>query len=144
MNDWLIFFWIILCFASISFWEAYAEGRHGGASQQVGWKLKVGKYFFTAYHFHLFAITIPLFLFLPLVAFGWSGRLMAIIASGFLVGVVVEDFLWFVINPVWPLRDFNSEKVTWFPWLKIGKFELPIWYLPFLILAMIIWNLWVK
>jgi len=57
---------------------------------------------------------------------------------------VIEDFLWFVINPKWPFADFNSQKVTWYPWFKIGKFELPFFYLPFFIFAFLSWWFLIK
>ncbi len=141
MNEFIIFSWIIVAFASIAFWEAYMEGADGWASRQVGWKVKVGsRYHLTGYHFWLFGVTIPMFLVLAWYIGGLTVQLGATLVCGYLVGMVLEDFLWFVVNPRWKLSEFRPDKVWWYPWLKLGRTHgLPYFYLPALAAAALIW-----
>ncbi len=144
MNYTLTFFWIIIGFASISFWEAYSEGRHGGAEKQVGWVWRIFGLRLTGYHFMLFVVTLPMFTLLPLIAYGYSGKMMATLACAYCVGVLVEDFLWFVINPVFPFRDFRPEKVWWYPWFRVGRFALPVHYPIFIGITALIWYFFLR
>lgn len=144
MNYLLTFAWIVVTFASISFWEAYIEGHHGGASKQVGWVWNIFGLRLTGYHVMLFGVTIPLFLLMPFIAYGYDGKLLVTVVIGYLIGIVVEDFLWFVVNPVYPLRDFRPEKVWWFPWIKLGKFRLPFFYPLAIVIALVLYFLFLR
>jgi len=134
----LVFIFIILAFIATAFWEAYIEGQFGGASQQVGWRFKLFGYHIHAYHFWLWFVTYPLLLAIPLLV-AFSRELLGTILAGYFLGAIIEDFLWFVINPQWPFSNFNSQKVNWYPWLKLGNFELPFFYLPYLLFAFFSW-----
>ncbi|MBU1952043.1 hypothetical protein KJ733_03980 [Patescibacteria group bacterium] len=139
MKDVVIVLWIIMAFIATSFWEAYIEGQHGGAEKQVGWKIKVGKYYLNGYHFWLWVVAYPLLLTLPLVI-NYSSRVLGLILIGYFLGQVIEDFLWFVVNPQWPFRHFRPDKADWFPWMKFGKkYGLPFFYVPYLIFAFLAW-----
>ncbi len=111
----LIFIWIILAFATCSFWEAYSEGENVGASKQCGWVIKIGKYQIKAYHFWLWYISVPMFLILPLFI-NFSKELLGTILACFFIGSVIQDFFWYVINPKFSFKDFNARKVTAWPW----------------------------
>jgi len=55
MNTLLIFIWIYLAMVSLSFVEAYVEGRNLWDKNKVGWKLKLVKgYVITGYHLFIF------------------------------------------------------------------------------------------
>ncbi|MBU0706847.1 hypothetical protein KKG41_00560 [Patescibacteria group bacterium] len=144
MNYAWTFIWIIIAFASISFWEAYIEGRHGGAAKQVGWVWKIFGLRLTGYHIMLFGVTIPLFLLLPIIAYGYDTKLLATVACGYLIGIIIEDFLWFVVNPAYPFRQFRADKVWWYPWIKFGRWRMPLIYPVALALALIIWGMWLR
>lgn len=135
MTEIIIFSLVILAFVVMAFWEAYAEGEHGGAAQTLGPKIKILGFQFKLYHLLLFGVFLPLLLSLPLVATGFNFRLFRFIVASYFLGIVVEDFLWFCINPKWPLKNFNSKYVTWYPWLKIGKLEIPLFYIPCIVIA---------
>ena len=106
MNTISIFIWVILAFASTSFWEAYIEGKYPWASRQAGWSRKISKRVtLTAYHFWLL-ITFAFLLTLPLIVTGWNTKLFGIILSAASIGTIVEDFLWFVVNPYYSLHIF--------------------------------------
>ena len=122
------------------FWEAYVEGKRAWDEGKLGWKIKTKKrVWLTAYHFWLFFIMWPLLLTLPFIIFGFDLKLLGILLSAFFSGLIIEDLTWFIVNPVFKLKHFNSNYVEWYPWLKIGKFEMPLYYLIALILSIVSW-----
>ena len=83
-----------------------------------------------------------MFLFLllvPLAASGWSTRLFGLLISLGFIGIMLEDFLWFVINPKYSLKKFNSKDAYWYPWIKIGKFEMPVIYAICFLVSLLSW-----
>jgi hypothetical protein len=140
MQTGLIFLCVYGAMISASFWEAYVEGRNAWDAGKLGWKIKIGKYVvLTAYHFFLFFMMFPLLLILPLVVYGFDLRLVGILISAYASGMILEDFFWFVVNPTFKIKNWNSKHVTWYPWLKIGKFELPVGYITGLIVFFVSW-----
>ena len=141
--DLIILSYILGIFVSIGFWEAYMEGKGGWAANQVGWKIDLGVGFLRkpldAYHFWCWVVMIPMFLMLPFIMFGWNAHLFWLVIIGALLGIVIEDFLWFVINPIFPFRDFKPEKVWWHYWIGFGKYKIPEFYVIFPLLALFIW-----
>lgn len=134
----VIFIIIQAAMIATALWESRIEGRHIGAAQQVGWKTNILGTNFTEYHFWLFIVAYPIMLSVPLVIdFSW--KLFAVLSSSYLVGLVLEDFMWFALNPYFSLRKFNSKEVKWYAWLKIGKFEIPFFYPIYIILAILIY-----
>lgn len=134
-QDWIIFFFIQAAMIATAFWESYIEGPNGWAKNQVGWKIQFGNFTYTAYHIWLYYIMIPLLLALPLIVTGWDHHLFWILVFSYMIGATVEDFMWFVVNPAYPLKKFNPKDTTWHPWFQIGRFYLPIPYLIRLVLA---------
>jgi len=113
----------------MAFWEAYIEGKNPWARASVGWKLRLSrKVVITGYHawlllFLLFAFS------LPLIIYGWDFKLFGVLVSAVSIGVVIEDFLWFVVNPYYGIKEhWNPENAYWYPWLKIGKISIPVIY----------------
>lgn len=139
MNTVLIFVWVWGAMASIAFWEAYVEGRYPWHKRKLGWKIKMGNYWLPAYHFYLFFITLPMLLTLPFIIYGWDGRLFGILASAYLSGMVLEDFLWYVVNPDVKLSEFNPKFADFYPWWKIGPIHLPAGYPVGIALSILIW-----
>lgn len=108
-------------------WESSVEGRNTWDRGKTGWKLELPGIVLTKYHVFLFWIAFPLLLALPLVvAFSWE--LVRTLAFAYAAGLSIQDFSWFVSNPLWPMRDFTPEKVDWYPWLRIGRFAVPAGY----------------
>ena len=145
INDILITVYIQLIFISIAFWESYVEGYNAWASGKLGWKVRINflkKEPITAYHLFLYGVTIPLFMLLPLIIFGFNMRLFWLLVANYFLGIVIEDFLWFVVNPVWGgLKNFNSSKAHWHRFIKIGNTEIPDFYILFLLLAILIFGI---
>ena len=135
METFLIFICIVLAFISMSFWEAYVEGSHpwAGRSKKDHGRLKI-----TAYHRGVYAMVF-FFLLVPLIIAEFNLRLFGVIVSASALGFIVEDFLWFIINPYFSLKDFNSKKVYWYPWIKIGKFEIPFLYVIGILIFVLSW-----
>lgn len=141
MGPLLIFLWIYAAMIALSFVEAYVEGRNPWAKKKVGWQITLpGGYKFTSYHFFLFFVMIPLFLTLPFIIYGWNTRLFGIILSAYFSGVVIEDFVYFIVNPVVKFREFFSSFTDYYPWIKIkGKKIIPLGYVIFIALAISSW-----
>ena len=131
MNTLLIFIWIYLAMVSLSFVEAYVEGRNLWDKNKVGWKLKLVKgYVITGYHFYLFSVMIPLFLTLPLIIYGWDKRLFGILLSAYFSGIVIEDLFFFIVSPVVKFREFRTGITDYYPWIKYkGKKIIPAGYI---------------
>tara|TARA_Y100000310_G_scaffold111916_1_gene110346 strand:- start:29648 stop:29914 length:267 start_codon:yes stop_codon:yes gene_type:complete len=78
---------------------------------------------------------IPLFLTLPLIIYGLDLRLFGILVSAYFTGLVIEDFFWFVLNPVVSIKEFNPKFANYYPWLNLGFIKIPVSYILALILA---------
>jgi hypothetical protein len=121
MKEVLIILLVWIAMIAISFWESRVEGKNAWDKGKLGWKWKVGnKVLLTSYHFWLFFIMAPTFLAIPLVL-NYSKELLGILISAYFSGLVIEDFGWFVVNPVFPLKDFNPKKAKWHHWIKFSK-----------------------
>ena len=146
MNILLIFICIYGAMVAHAFWEGYVEGRNVGHKGKLGWKIKlsirgVRFYIFTAYHFWLFYIMYPLLLLLPFIICGWNPKLFGVFVSAYFSGLVIEDFLWYLVNPAVKIRrDFNSKFAKWHPWIKIINIEIPLFYLLSLFIAFLSWR----
>ncbi len=134
-----IFTWVIAGFVGMAFWEAYIEGKYPWAGAQVGWNVKLtDRVTVTAYHFWIY-VMLAFFLSLPLVVNGWSIELFGVILSAFAIGFIIEDFVWFLVNPFYSLRKFNEKDVYWYPWIGFGKFKIPLFYVVGVIVSISSW-----
>jgi hypothetical protein len=76
---------------------------------------------------------------LPLIIYGWNAKLFGVILSAAAVGMIIEDFLWYVINPYFSLKKFNPEDAYWYPWAGIGKLKIPLCYIAGIAAALLSW-----
>ncbi|AKB78046.1 hypothetical protein MSHOH_1563 [Methanosarcina horonobensis HB-1 = JCM 15518] len=142
MNVYLVFAVIWAAMIANAFWEAYVEGREAGNRGKLGWKITFCKNVsLTAYHFFLFFIMWPLLLMLPLAIVGWDSRLFGILVSAYFSGLIIEDFAWFVVNPVVSLSEWNPTFVNYYPWIVFGKIKIPLIYISHFLIALISWQL---
>lgn len=143
MNALAIFVVVYLAMIAMGFWEAYVEGRNPWHLRKLGWKLKLtGKFVLPAYHFFLFMVMWPLLLSLPLVIYGWDTRLFGILVSAYVSGTVIEDFAWFVVNPVVKLREFWTEFSDYYPWIIVrGRKIVPASYVFGFAVSVLSWYL---
>jgi hypothetical protein len=103
----------------LALWEIQIEGKNGWAGNlpcwriEKGWLVKLwGGRPFTGYHFFLNFFML-LFVHMPLFFTVWNLRLESLLL-GFFVGIwLIEDFLWFVLNPNYGLKNFRKEKIWW-------------------------------
>lgn len=134
-----IFAVVYLGMIANSFWESYVEGRNTWELGKVGWKLKFGKFYLTGYHFSLFIIMWPLLLSLPLVIYGWNIKLFGILISAYFSGLIIEDFFWYVVNPVVKFSEFGTRFSNHYSWMKLGKSKIPTGYLVCFLIALASW-----
>ena len=138
----IIFAWIYLAMIALAFSESYVEGRNAWDKGKVGWKIKIRKFKLTSYHFFMFVIMLPMLLFLPLVVYGWNTRLFGILISAYLSGLVIEDFFWYIVNPVVKFRELYSDFSDYYPWVKIQNRKIiPFGYIIWIVLAILSWLL---
>ena len=138
----IIFIWIYGAMIALAFSESFVEGRNVWDKGKVGWKIKIGKFKFTGYHFFMFVIMLPLLLFLPLVIYGWDTRLFGIIVSAYFSGLVVEDIFWYIVNPVVKFRELYSNFSNYYPWIKMRNRKIiPLGYVLWIGLAVLSWLL---
>lgn len=143
MNElWLKFLlWALGIAFLIARVEINIEGKNGWAKNLPTWRIKneftkffIGDLPLTGYHFWMF-LTIfiffhfPFFLNLPW-SFGVELRVIAI----FILFIMAEDFLWFVLNPEYGIQKFNKKHAEWHKdWVGF----LPVIYLKDIILIII-------
>ena len=139
LNNFLIIGYIWLAFIAISFWESSVEGRNAWDKKKIGWKLRVGKYVvLTRYHFWVW-VMMALLLFFPLFIFGWNTRLFGVLLSAFASGWVIEDFFWYVVNPVVKVRELNTNFASYYPRISFGKVKIPVGYFIGIAVAILSW-----
>jgi hypothetical protein len=131
--------------------EIAIEGSHGWAEKLPTWKLSehsfVSRFFFggkpaTGYHVWMFLFMLffihAVYLFQPPSLFV-ELRLLALLILFF----ISEDFLWFVLNPAYGIKNFRKDKIWWHKdhWWWIAPrdyfifvpFSLLLWVFSFLI-----------
>ncbi len=110
--------WLSFLFAKV---EIHIEGKHGWAENLPTWKLPlrhwISRFVFgnkpaTGYHLwlNLFIISFVHAIYIVEV-FSLSLELKLI--SFIIFFWVTEDFLWFVLNPDYGIKNFKKEKIWW-------------------------------
>ncbi|PRC91670.1 hypothetical protein S2091_3608 [Solimicrobium silvestre] len=102
--------------------EIQIEGPDGGwAANLPTWRIEQhwlltlfwGGRAMTGYHAWVFTF-IGLIFHLPIFLIGkWSWRIEARVVASVMLFWVIEDFLWFVLNPAFGLARFDPINVTW-------------------------------
>jgi len=113
--------------------EIQIEGAEGWAVNLPTWRVEQhilltlfwGGRAMTGYHAWVFSFIAIIFHF-PLAMMGvWSGLLEARVIASIMLFWVMEDLLWFVLNPGFGMANFNPKTVTWHPnWI----FGAPVEY----------------
>jgi hypothetical protein len=123
--------------------EVEIEGEAGWAANLPTWRIEDhplldifwGGRALTGYHLWMFSFIGVLFHF-PLFFMGqWSPQLEARVMASIMVFWIVEDYLWFVINPAFGWRRFRKEHVAWH---KRWAFGAPIDYWIFGLLSVLL------
>jgi hypothetical protein len=101
--------------------EVEIEGDAGWAANLPTWRIEDhvlldlfwGGRAMTGYHLWMFSF-IGVFFHFPLFFMGqWSLQLEARVMASVMVFWIVEDFLWFIINPAFGWRRFRKQYVPW-------------------------------
>ena len=95
----------LIAFSSLAFAEAEIEGRYGGGGEHAK-ILRWGPVRIRKYHLFFQGISIPLFLLIVLVAAGIDLGLILILCIGYFLGGLLQDFIWFLINPHYGIKRF--------------------------------------
>ncbi|HLC86484.1 MAG TPA: hypothetical protein VJG30_04320 [Candidatus Nanoarchaeia archaeon] len=142
-----IFAVIWLAMIAHSFWEASVEGRNAWDKNKYGWKWQIAHNIsLTRYHFWLFFVHLPLIIIiLPMVVAGFSVNLFGILLSAYTSGLVIEDFFWFVVNTELKFKEsWHPIFASYYPWIVIGKFRIPVIYILGIVLSLLSWFLFVR
>ncbi len=124
--------WVCLLGLMFAQVEIQIEGSSGWAANLPTWRLDGswlnsfwGGKTITGYHVWVFSFMALVF-HLPLFVSGaWSWRLEARIIGCIMVFWIVEDFLWFVLNPAFGLGLFSPANI---PWHKHWMMGVPVDY----------------
>jgi hypothetical protein len=120
--------------AILALWEIQIEGKDGWAARlptrriEKGWVVRVtGGRPLTGYHLFLTVFLIGM-VHLPLFFTPWTWRLESLLLGYYLGMVLAEDFLWFVFNPAYGLKNFRKGKIWWHPswWGPVPGFYWPL------------------
>ncbi len=117
--------YIFLMAMVLAILEIQIEGQHGWAKNLPTWRPHSSKWYvrlygrimsgkeLTGYHLSMFGFVLLIF-HLPYV-FGLTFTLEHWLKtiSLFMIFVVLWDFLWFVLNPHYPLKQFKKEHIWW-------------------------------
>jgi len=136
----LLAFMVVMA-ALLALWEIQIEGKDGWAANAPCWRIEKGWVVkltggrpLTGYHLYMTLFLLGL-VHLPLFFAAWSWRLECLVL-GFYVGMVfLEDFLWFVLNPHFGIRNFRKGKIWWHKdWW--GPVPAMYWFLAAIVLAL--------
>lgn len=124
--------------------EIEIEGEHGWAQNLPTWVYKpqwiidlLGGKYPTGYHAILILLFLPAIFHIPVFFTKWSIFKECISLGSFFFFIVIEDFMWFVSNPKFGLKKFNSRnKKIW--WHKKWFGPLPDFYLEGMLIALIL------
>lgn len=123
-------FWFSLCVIMAGL-EIESEGKHGWAEKMPTWYRKTGRTArvfgrlmggkpLTGYHSYMFFLPLA-FVHIPFVTgLPWSLADECRVLSMYFIVSVLWDFIWFVLNPHYGMRNFTKEKVWWHaksPWI---------------------------
>ncbi len=120
MSHLAFFTGLVASAACLALVEIQIEGPHGWAAQLPTWRLRspwIERIFpgrpLTGYHLWILTF-VAIVAHLP-YAFGlpWSWPYEARSAAFILMFWVLEDFLWFVLNPHYGLRRFRPQYIPW-------------------------------
>ena len=108
--------------------EVHIEGDAGWASNLPTWRIENhwlldlfwGGRAMTGYHAYVFSF-IAIFFHFPIFFLAhWSWLMEARIMASIMLFWIVEDYLWFVINPAFGWRRFRPEFAVWHRYWVFG------------------------
>jgi len=130
--------------------EIQIEGPAGWASILPTWRLEKhwlldifwGGRPMTGYHAWVFSFMFLVFHLGVFIDLHWSLRMEARIIASLMLFWIIEDFLWFVLNPAFGINNFSPNKVLWH---KQWFLNMPVDYWTFTIVsALLMWLSYAK
>lgn len=120
--------------------EIQIEGDAGWAANLPTWrveehwllKLFWGGRAMTGYHAWVMSFIVLVFHLPVILMWQWSWQLEARIMASLMVFWIIEDFLWFVLNPAFGWKRFDSKFV---PWHKHWVCGAPVDYWVFIVIS---------
>jgi hypothetical protein len=144
-NPWYFIAWIILLAFFFANVEIQIEGSNGWAASLPTWRVENHALLdifwsgrpMTGYHVWVFSFMFLAF-HLPVFACGkWNIFLESRILGALMIFWIVEDFLWFILNPAFGWAKFSSAFI---PWHKHWVLGVPLDYLTFTVIgAALLW-----
>lgn len=124
--------WVVLLAFFFAQAEIQIEGDAGWAANLPTWRIEEhwlldvfwGGRPMTGYHAWVFPF-IALFFHFPLFFFGhWSWQAECRVIASIVLFWIVEDFLWFLLNPAYGLGRFHAEAIPWHKhWLWLAPID---------------------
>jgi len=120
-EEFIFCFYLVIISAVLALLEIQIEGANGWAKELPTWRIKnklttwlMGEKPLTGYHVYLIAFVVllahlPYFLGFASPSISIEIRLISLIILLF----IVEDFLWFVLNPAYGIRKFKPQYIWW-------------------------------
>lgn len=146
MDLFILLFWILLLAFFFAKVEVHIEGDKGWGAGLPTWRIEKhwlldifwGGRPMTGYHAWVFPFMILIFHLVFFMQGAWSLKMEARVIASVIAFWLLEDFLWFAINPYYGLRKFRKEHIPWHShrWLIF----MPVDYWLFLVLsALLFW-----
>lgn len=143
----LVAFWIVLLALFFANVEIQIEGAHGWASALPTWRIEKhplldvfwGGRPMTGYHAWIFSFMLLVFHLPQALCNSFTVKLEARSVGCVMLFWIIEDFLWFLMNPAFGGARFSPLFV---PWHKQWLFGVPTDYLVFTIIggALLWWS----
>jgi hypothetical protein len=113
--------WVALLAFFFAHIEIQIEGAHGWAGALPTWRIEEhwlldifwGGRAMTGYHAWVFPFIAIFFHFPVVFADRWTVRLECRMLACIILFWVIEDFLWFMLNPAYGIGRFTPEAVPW-------------------------------
>lgn len=141
----LLLSWTVLLAFFFAEVEIQIEGPAGWAASLPTWRIEDhwlldifwGGRPMTGYHAWVFGFMFLVFHLGVFIELTWSLRTEARIIASLMLFWIVEDFLWFVLNPAFGIDGFVQNKI---PWHKQWFLKMPLDYWTFTITAaLLLW-----
>ena len=141
----LLFFFIYTFLMAFLFakWEIQIEGKYGWAAKLPTWRKNSGflvKIYgkpITGYHVYMFLTSSALVHFPIFFITNWTLKNELTVLGFLLLMLVFEDFLWFVLNPAFGLKNFRKTNPNLW-WHKKWFLGLPLLYWFFLPIGIVL------
>ena len=138
---------VALCAFFFANVEIQIEGANGWAANLPTWRVEHhllldifwGGRPMTGYHAWVFSFMLLMFHLPLLVTWKWSMKLEARIIGCSMLFWIIEDFLWFILNPAFGVSKLDPAHV---PWHKFWFYGIPTDYVTFTLvgLALLVWS----